>query len=592
MAGDNHELASQFDSLSGRLSELEARVTRLEIAERPAAASPAEISQLEDAGATDEPELNVALFSMVGRTLIVLGGGYLLRVLTDDGFLPKLAGVMVGLAYAFIWLGLADRDARRDRRSSAFFHGLTASLIAFPLIWETTARFKLIGPSSAALALGAVAIASLVVSVRGKLGSLAWTAAAFASATAWALLFKTGDPLPFALTFLVLVIGCEWLASHEQSPWVRWLPALALDGVLLVMAQLLLRPAGIPEHYVEFSRFDVFALGQALLLAHLTSTAVRTVYKRQSLVTYDVAQTALSMLVGFGTLGLLSPAASALRQVSGVSGLVLAMGGYALAFGVVRPREGLSPTFFYFSTAAAALALIGSYALLGGRISSPAWLTIAVLALWLGARYDRITLQYHGAVYLIIGATGAGIFTGFSDGMLAVAQAQWKELSRGPVVALIIAGIGYGVLLNVGRKGASTDDESRWRVVPRLILASLLGWTLACAGAGFVGKTLAVAQSPGADAALLATVRTAALVALAVLCAWVGRTLSLRELRWLVWPTLAAAGLKLLREDFRHGRPLTLCLALVLYGGALILVPKLLRVALNHEGREARRDRR
>jgi hypothetical protein len=49
------------------------------------------------------------------------------------------------------------------------------------------------------------------------------------------------------------------------------------------------------------------------------------------------------------------------------------------------------------------------------------------------------------------------------------------------------------------------------------------------------------------------------------------------ELRWLVPPALVVGGLKLLAEDVPRGRPATLFLSLAAYGGALVLVPRLLR---------------
>jgi hypothetical protein len=81
----------------------------------------------------------------------------------------------------------------------------------------------------------------------------------------------------------------------------------------------------------------------------------------------------------------------------------------------------------------------------------------------------------------------------------------------------------------------------------------------------------------GADPGLLATVRTAVLAAAAVLLGWAGRWDRLREAAWLVYPVLLAAGVKLILEDFPHGRPATLFVALGLCGGALILAPRLAR---------------
>jgi hypothetical protein len=40
---------------------------------------------------------------------------------------------------------------------------------------------------------------------------------------------------------------------------------------------------------------------------------------------------------------------------------------------------------------------------------------------------------------------------------------------------------------------------------------------------------------------------------------------------------LAIGGLKLVTEDLREGRPATLFVSLVLYGGALIAAPRLMR---------------
>jgi hypothetical protein len=75
--------------------------------------------------------------------------------------------------------------------------------------------------------------------------------------------------------------------------------------------------------------------------------------------------------------------------------------------------------------------------------------------------------------------------------------------------------------------------------------------------------------------AVLPTLRTAALALLAVGLGAAARRWPLPELAWLVYPVLALGGLKLLTEDLREGRPATLFLSLVLYGGALIAAPRL-----------------
>jgi hypothetical protein len=113
-------------------------------------------------------------------------------------------------------------------------------------------------------------------------------------------------------------------------------------------------------------------------------------------------------------------------------------------------------------------------------------------------------------------------------------------------------------------------------LLPRAAVGAVLTWSLG----GLVAMQLAVlaaAPGPAADAALLATGRTLVVVALAALLGWAAHRWSLAELSWLVYALLAMGGLKLLAEDLRHGRAVTLFVSLALYGGALAIVPRLTR---------------
>ena len=46
--------------------------------------------------------------ALVGRTLVILGGAYLLRALTNSHVLPVQAGIAAGLLYGAPWLVLAS----------------------------------------------------------------------------------------------------------------------------------------------------------------------------------------------------------------------------------------------------------------------------------------------------------------------------------------------------------------------------------------------------------------------------------------------------------------------------------------------------
>ncbi|HEY5113807.1 MAG TPA: hypothetical protein VIJ45_06825, partial [Coriobacteriia bacterium] len=88
------------------------------------------------------------------------------------------------------------------------------------------------------------------------------------------------------------------------------------------------------------------------------------------------------------------------------------------------------------------------------------------------------------------------------------------------------------------------------------------------------------APGHGADAGVVATVRTSVLAAAALALAWAGRYRRFREAAWLLYPVLVVGGLKLLVEDLPRSRPATLFIALALYGGALIVAPRLGRVRI------------
>ena len=80
-----------------------------------------------------------------------------------------------------------------------------------------------------------------------------------------------------------------------------------------------------------------------------------------------------------------------------------------------------------------------------------------------------------------------------------------------------------------------------------------------------------------ADAGVVAAVRTGVVAGAAVVLAALSRVGAFVELRWLIYPLFIVGGLKLVLEDLPEGRPTTLFVAFALYGGALILAPRLAR---------------
>src|SRR5687768_3406785 len=128
-------LASKIDALLRRLDEVDRRLDTLEHRFATLGLPPLGAPATEQPAAADRRFASsydpLGIASLTGRTFLVLGGGYLLRALTDSGLVARPLGVALGLAYALVWFWMADRDAARRRTLSAGFHGTAAALVAF-----------------------------------------------------------------------------------------------------------------------------------------------------------------------------------------------------------------------------------------------------------------------------------------------------------------------------------------------------------------------------------------------------------------------------------------------------------------------------
>jgi hypothetical protein len=197
----------------------------------------------------------------------------------------------------------------------------------------------------------------------------------------------------------------------------------------------------------------------------------------------------------------------------------------------------------------------------------------------MGSRWNRPVLVGHGVAYLFAATWLAGLVGGARDALLSAAISPWRELSGIGGWAVLAAAVGYGLLL----AGPRPEEVRWWHRLPHVCVVLLLGCGILTVAVRGLVHALGAGPGPAADAAIVATVRTAFLALLAVLLAWAGRRFGLPELTWIVYPVLVGGGIKLLLEDLRHGRPATLFLSLTLYGGALLATPRLLRRELAAE---------
>jgi hypothetical protein len=70
------------------------------------------------------------------------------------------------------------------------------------------------------------------------------------------------------------------------------------------------------------------------------------------------------------------------------------------------------------------------------------------------------------------------------------------------------------------------------------------------------------------------------LTCLAVAGAWAGKKWQRSELSWLVYPLMVFTAYKLLAQDLPESHKLGLFASLLLYGGTLVLLPRILQAAV------------
>lgn len=548
-------LESAVADLTGRVAELEARLVRTEGAGAPVA------HVFERDTLTAVGEIGAApvqhWLSLVGRTLVVLGGAYLLRAITETHVVAPQVGVALGLFYGAPWLLLESRAASRGAHLDGLCHALSTALIGYPLVWEATVRFHVLtAPQSAGL-LAALTGAALVLSSRRQLQSLAWIVTFGALASAVGLAAATSMWVPYTLLAIGVGLATLWLGYLHGWGEIRWPAALVANFMLFVATGRAGAHGGLSS---------VLWLQVVMLAGYLGSFTVRTLLRSHRLVAFEVAQSAGALAVGFGGMAYLLAGSPGLEIVAGVC-LLLAAAMYAAAFRVSE-RHRPTANFFFQSILAFFFAVAGLAVGLGAAAAAFVYALLAGAMLALARRHYRLTLALHATMYALAAAIASGLLT---NATLAIATPAAAAVARPGLASLsaLAALLAIAVL-------PLRETRERWPyVLPagRCVLASVLTWTAAGTIVAFALTVL-----PGSiDTSLLSTIRTTVLVTAAVAVAAGGRYAAGREASWLTYPLLFIAGLKLVFVDFPQGRPTTLFAALAVYGTALIVAPRLLR---------------
>lgn len=498
--------------------------------------------------------------SLIGRTVMVLGGAFLLRAVTETGVMPRPGGMALGFTYGLVWLGAADR-AGVHRQASATFHGLAALAIGLPLLWEASIRFDVLGPWSASIALALLGAAALGVAARRSLPVLAVVTTAGLLLALLVFALATAAPLPFAAAALALTAATS--APSAPTAWrgLRW-PAAGATAVLVLI--LLLRASG-PAPLASTPSVLAMAFIYALVGVALgTSRVLRSPGAPSA---FDVVHTGLALLLGLGGGLLVAGRASGELQVMlGLLVLLPASASYALALVLASDRPERQPAARFLFAQAMVLTLFGTLAVFDGPGLAFVLAVLGGLFGWTGGRRLQPDLLAHGALYAAAATVAAGLPLVAWSAWVAPIDA-WPAFPPAMWPAVIATSIAL-----LGPRLAAGDTGGRITALARLVLATALvasvgTWLLVLVGRALLSD----APNPGQVAMLRSLILAAAVVILTA----AGRSHYGRALGRLALPVLIAGGLKLLADDLWHSEPLQLFVTLAAYGLALMMSSKL-----------------
>lgn len=556
--------------LSRQIRELEQRVSSLE---HRLATSAGHAGEAVGTGAAFADaalptfDWTAGVAALAGKALLGIAGAYLLRALTEAGMLSRTMGIRAGMIYAVVWLYLASR-AGPERKAAVAFNALTSVLVLGPLLWEAIIRFQVIATWSAAIVLIAFSTTGLALSWRNRNTTAARISLSASSLIAAILMVATRDLIPFTLALLVIGALVEFSVSRDHEFHERWLVSGLAGFSVFLFTYIIARPGGIPEGYAPMPPHSALVM-QGLLVAIFTvSTLSRTFLQRRPFTLFETLLAVTVFLIGVGGALRVSVQDPAALFVVALCSLMAGAACYAISFAVLTREGRRNRNFYVYACFALLLVIAGSKLMFSGPALLGVLLGLALISCWAGLRATQHVLQMHGGIYLLLGMSfselGAQSFTQFFG------TAAESYPFGAATLAILVAFLCYVAVMR--------SKVSRWdQWLPALATSASLTWLAAGATAS------AIIASWPAQAILL---RTAVLTCLAAVLCWAGARERRAELNWLMYAIMIVAAYKLLIQDFRQEQTLPLVVSLLLYGGTLMLLPRILRSRSFHLDRK------
>ena len=554
--------------MPSRIADLEARVVAVE--KRLAALEGVDADTVPTAApAIDEPPSDgvaATASTHIGRVLLIFGGAYLLRAITEYEFVPTAVGLSMGATYAMVWLWMAWRTGESiDQRIKAEFFGGTSVVLCLPLIYEATTQFPLLSGRQGVIAAGIYWVLAMLVAGRRRLTVLAWMSSGGAIVAAAASLVASQTAYAAVALLILLGLGTLWAAYWREWTGLQWLGAAGANIGVIALAAL-----SLTERW-PVSPDTAFGFAVALLIVYLASFTWQTHGKGRIVNVFESVQTLFAGCIVLGSALIAVRAGHLAINTVGIMGVVVGGGGYGLA--VAKETRTLRyPNFFYYSTFGLVYLLVGTGILAPLAIVSAVWAVFAVVMAYLSYRVGWVSLSLQCTIILVAASAGSGLLAVGLEAFVGDPANGWTDVSL--VQAVVAAATVACLFIPVAQQ------SERWgglAGLPQLVVLALSVWSVGGLFLAVAAQAVADAGGPEPGLAALAALRTAVLSMAAVTLALSSRQPRWPEARWLVYPVLVLVCIKLFIEDFPNDDPAALFVALGFVGGALLLVARLLK---------------
>ena len=468
-------MQDRIADLETRLADVERRLGALEgeVAGEPAYDEAAPEPTLDDG-------LVATLSAHIGRVLLIFGGAYLLRAITDFQFVATALGLLLGATYAATWLFIAYRKAALEPgRATAAFYSCTSVLLALPLLVEAVTKFEVISGRAGVLALTVYFALTMLIATRRNLRSLAWLSVAGSIGAAMFLLI--GAHVAMAAVLFLLFLGQVSLWAVYRARWMglQWLGAVGVNvGLIALFA--------VSQSDQWDIRPQVAALFALLaLLGYLASIAVNSHFRHRDVGFFEPAQVIAGGAIAFWAVHTAIDAGQ--MSLLGVGLLTTALGlcGYALAL-TPETRRVRRQNFFYYSTLGLLLIVVGTALTLSPVWAASIWCLLALLSAWRSGRTGWVTLSLQCTFLLVVAGIGSGLLAAGLQALVAGAGSAWPPLiAVHPGVALTTVAC---LFIPVAQ------SSERWGILaglPQLIVLVLSVWEVGGLFVAYVAPLLA-----------------------------------------------------------------------------------------------------